>query len=178
MKHFLTALLITVGLFAFTQADAQKIGFVNADDIIMLMPETGTLQKEMEAYQQSLYQNANDKQIAFNEALQKFIKDSATMTPSLKEVKRNDLAKQSQELGQQQQLIGQELEAKQRELLMPIHKKLQEAIDAVAKEQGYAYVLAREALIVVPEKDDLGPAVMKKLNLKAPVAPGAAPAGK
>lgn len=174
MKQFLTVLLISAGLFVFTnKADAQKIGYVNADEIIMLMPEAATMQKEMETYQQSLYQNANDKQVAFNEALQKFIKDSATMTPSLKEVKRNDLQRQSIELNNQQQIISQELEAKRQELAMPIQKKLQEAIEAIAKEQGYTYIVAREALIVVPEKDDIGPAVMKKLNLKAPAAPGA-----
>lgn len=179
MKHFLTLLLIAAGIFGFNnQANAQKIGYVNADEIIMLMPEASKLQADLEAYQKSLYQNANDKQVAFNDALQKFIKDSATMSASLKEVKRNDLQKQSMELNNQQQIIGQELDQKRQELALPIQKKLQEAIEVVAKENGYTYVVAREALIVVPEKDDLGPLVIKKLNLKAPATPAMAPSGK
>lgn len=179
MKQFLTVLLISAGIFGFnSQANAQKIGYVNADEIIMLMPEAAKLQADLEAYQKSLYQNANDKQTSFNDALQKFIKDSATMSPSLKEVKRNDLQKQSSELANQQQIIGQELDQKRQELASPIQKKLQEAIEAVAKENGYTYIITREALIVVPEKDDIGPLVMKKLNLKAPTAPGLTTPGK
>lgn len=177
MKHFITVLLISTGLLAFTgQTNAQKIGYIDADEIIMLMPEAATMQAELEEYQRSLYQNATEKQTAFQEAVDKFTKDSATMTPSLKEVKRNELIKQSQELNNQQMIIQQEMQAKQQQLAAPIQKKLKDAIDAVAKELGYTYIVNRDALIVVPEKDDIGPAVMKKLNLKAPSAP-AAPGG-
>lgn len=178
MKHIFATLLISLGIFGFNNTTiAQKLGYVSADDIIMLMPEATKLQSDLEAYQKSLYQNANDKQVAFNDALQKFIKDSATMSPSLKEVKRNDLQKQSQELAGQQQVIAQEMEAKRQELAAPIQKKLQEAIEEVAKENGYTYIFPREAIIVAPPKDDIGPLVMKKLNLKAPTTP-TAPTGK
>lgn len=180
MKHFLTVLLISAGLLLQnTDAKAQKFGYINADEVISLMPEAATFQKEIEEYQRSLYQNANDKQIAFNEALEKFTKDSATMAPSLKEVKREELIKQSVELNQQEQIIAQQMENKRQQLVMPIQKKLQEAIDAVAKENGYTYIFAREALVVVPEKDDIGPLVIKKLGLKTPApAAGNNPAGK
>jgi len=38
----------------------------------------------------------------------------------------------------------------------------------VAKENGYAYVYTKEALLVAPTSDDLLPLVAKKLNLKLP----------
>lgn len=173
MKQFLTVLFISVGILGWKSADAQqlKIGYINADEIIMLMPEASKLQAELQVYQTSLYQNANDKQKAFNEAVDKFIKDSATMNASLKEIKRGDLTKMSQELSQQEQLIAQQLDQKRAELAQPIQKKLQEAIEQIAKENGYTYVFTKEALIVHPEKDDIGPLVMKKLNLKAPATP-------
>lgn len=171
MKHFLTVLLISGGLFLNGQVSAQKFGYISAEDIIMLMPETASMQSELQEYQKSLLQNAQDKNNAFNDAVEKFNKDSTGMAPSLKEVKRNELQKQLNELQQQQQIIQQEMQGKQQQLLAPIQKKLQDAIDAVAKEQGYTYVFAREALIVVSDKDDIGPAVMKKLNLKAPATP-------
>ena len=60
---------------------------------------------------------------------------------------------------------------------MPIQKKLQGAIEDVAKENGYTYVLPREALIVMPPSSDIGPLVRKKLGLKEPSAT-AAPKGK
>jgi len=169
MKQFLTILLISAGIFGFsTTTNAQKIGYISADEIIQLMPEAATVQQQLDQYQQSLYQNAQDKQNAFNESLQKFIKDSATMSPSLKEVKRSDLQKQSQELAGEQQKIQNDFEQKRQELSAPIQKKLQNAIEEVAKENGYTYVMPREALIVMPSTNDLGPLVIKKLNLKQP----------
>ena len=169
MKQFLTILLISAGIFGFsTTTNAQKIGYISADEIIQLMPEAATVQQQLDQYQQSLYQNAQDKQNAFNESLQKFIKDSATMSPSLKEVKRSDLQKQSQELAGEQQKIQNDFEQKRQELSAPIQKKLQNAIEEVAKENGYTYVMPREALIVMPSTNDIGPLVIKKLGLKQP----------
>ncbi|MGN6533945.1 MAG: OmpH family outer membrane protein [Ginsengibacter sp.] len=169
MKQFLTILLISAGIFGFsTTTNAQKIGYISADEIIQLMPEAATVQHDLDQYQQSLYQNAQDKQNAFNEALQKFVKDSSTMSPSLKEVKRSDLQKQSQELAGEQQRIQNDFEQKRQELSAPIQKKLQTAIEDVAKENGYTYVMPREALIVMPSTNDIGPLVIKKLGLKQP----------
>ncbi|HET7115849.1 MAG TPA: OmpH family outer membrane protein [Hanamia sp.] len=179
MKQFLIILFISVGIFgSSTSATAQKIGYISADEIIQLMPEAAAVQKQLDAYQQSLYQNAQDKQAALNDAVQKFIKDSATMSPSLKEVKRSDLQKQSQDLSGEQQRIQNEFEQKRQELSVPIQKKLKEAIDEVAKENGYTYVMPTEALIVMPPGNDLGPLVIKKLGLKQPTTPPKTGTGK
>ena len=179
MKQFLIVLCISTGIFGFsTTTNAQKIGYISADEIIQLMPEAATVQKELDQYQQSLYQNAQDKQTALNESIQKFVKDSSTMSASLKEVKRSDLQKQSQELSGEQQKIQNEFEQKRQELSVPIQKKLQTAIEEVAKENGYTYVMPREALIIMPPSNDIGPLVIKKLGLKQPATTPATTPGK
>jgi outer membrane protein len=171
MKKFLTFLFISIGIFGFsTTTNAQKIGYISADEIIQLMPEAATVQNQLDQYQQSLYQNAQEKQNALNEAIQKFVKDSATMSPSLKEVKRGDLQKQSQELAGENQRIQDQFAQKRQELSAPIQKKLQDAIEAVAKENGYTYIMPKEALIVMPPGNDIGPLVIKKLGLKQPTS--------
>ena len=177
MKQFLTILFISAGIFGFTNAaSAQKIGYISADEIIQLMPEAAKIQKELDDYQQSLYQNAQEKNASFEEAVAKFVKDSVTMSASLKEVKRTELQKQSQELSGEQQKIQNQFEQKRMELSMPIQKKLQTAIEEVAKENGYAYILPKEALIYMPPANDIGPLVKKKLGLKESVP--AKPANK
>lgn len=174
MKQFLTILFISAGIFGFTTAaNAQKIGYISADEIIQLMPEAAQVQTDLDDYQQSLYQNAQEKNQAFEEAVAKFVKDSATMNASLKEVKRTELQKQSQELNGEQQRIQNQFEQKRMELSMPIQKKLQTAIEEVAKENGYTYILPKEALIVMPPGNDIGSLVMKKLGLKEPAKPAA-----
>lgn len=172
MKQFLTILFISAGIFGFTTAaNAQKIGYISADEIIQLMPEAAKIQADLDDYQQSLYQNAQEKNQAFDEAVAKFVKDSATMNASLKEVKRNELQRQSQELSGEQQKIQNQFQQKQMELSTPIQKKLQTAIEDVAKENGYTYILPKEALIVMPPGSDIGSLVMKKLGLKEPAKP-------
>jgi outer membrane protein len=176
MKQFLTFLFISAGILGFTTANAQKIGYISADEIIQLMPEAHAVQTELDQYQQSLYQNAEDKRAAFDEAVQKFFKDSSAMSASMKEVKRTELQKQNADLGQDNQRIQNQFQMKQAELAAPIQKKLQAAIEEVAKENGFTYVFQREALIVMPPSSDMGPLVKKKLNLKdapAPALPGA-----
>lgn len=169
MKKFVSIVLISVGLFGFSNiVNAQKIGYISADEVIQLMPEAATVQQQLDEYQQSLYKNADDQKTALNDAVQKFYKDSATMSPSLKEVKRGDLQKQVQDLSGMDQKIQNQFEQKRQELSLPIQKKLQAAIEDVAKENGYTYVFPREALIYMPPSSDIGPLVRKKLGLKEP----------
>lgn len=164
MKKFITMGLIAMGLIG--TASAQKIGYISADEVIALMPEAAKADSALNQFQQALYQAAQDKQDALNEAVAKFYKDSATYNASVKEVKRKDLQTSIQELSGEEQRIQQQFEAKRQELSLPIQKKLQGAIQEVAKEAGYAYVLPKEALLVMPTTDDIGPLVKRKLGLK------------
>jgi outer membrane protein len=170
MKKVITKFLIgAVLIFGFSfnsHAQNVKIGYISADDIIQMMPEADSIQKVLNDYQQSLYQNATDKKNALTAAVQQFYKDSATMSPSLKEVKRNELQQEVQDLNGEDQKIQNQFEQKRQELSLPIQKKLQDAIEAVAKENGYTYIFPREALIYMPPSADIGPLVIKKLGLK------------
>ena len=172
MKKFITLALIVTGILGLTNTSKaqNKIGYLSADEIISLMPEAAKVDTQLNQYQQSLYLNAQDKQNELNEAVAKFYKDSATMTASLKEVKRKDLQTKVQELSGEEQRIQNMFEQKRQELSLPIQRKLQAAIQEVAKENGYAYVLPREALLVMPPGDDLGSLVRKKLGVKEPAA--------
>lgn len=169
MKKFITLGLIAMGIFGIlnTGKAQVKIGYISADEIIVSMPEAAKVDTALNQFQQSLYQNAQDKQNAFNDAVARFYKDSATMNPSLKEVKRNELQKQVQELSGAEQQIQQQFEQKRQELSLPIQRRLQAAIQDVAKENGYTYVFPREALLVAPPGDDIAALVRKKLGIKA-----------
>jgi outer membrane protein len=168
MKKFITLGLITVGIFGLSfSSNAQKIGYISTDEIMVAMPEAAKVDTALSQYQQSLYQIAQEKQNSFNEAVAKFYKDSATMNPSLKEVKRTELQKQVQELSGAEQSIQQQMQQKQQELLSPVQRKLLAAIQDVARENGYVYVLPKEALLVAPPGDDIAALVRRKLGLRA-----------
>ena len=86
-----------------------------------------------------------------------------------------DLGELANTLQNWNQIGGQAVQAKQAQLLAPLYEKVRKAIQDVAKEKGYTYVLSPDVMIVSPPSDDLTPAVAAKLGVKLP-APGATPA--
>lgn len=174
MKKLLTLGLIALCMSFSNLSNAQmKIGYISADEIMGSMPEAAKADSDLNKYQQALYEAAQLKQAELNDAVQKFYRDSATMSAQLKEVRRKDLQEKIQELSGEEQKIQNLLEQKKMELLQPIQKRLQAAIQEVARENGYTYVMYKESLIVYPTGDDLGGKVRLKLGIKeaAPKAP-------
>ncbi|MCU0384823.1 MAG: OmpH family outer membrane protein [Flavihumibacter sp.] len=168
MKKVLSVLMVALGIAAFSQsAQAQtKIGYISFNEIVALMPEAKKADSSLVQFRDALIQSAQDKETALNEAINKFNADSAKMTQAVKDVKRKELQQKLTELQGEEQRIQQELQKRQEELSEPIQKKAMDAVQAVAKESGYAYVLPKEYLIVSPPGDDLLPLVKKKLGLK------------
>jgi outer membrane protein len=167
MKHLLTVLLIAAGVFAANgQVKAQKIGYISLQEVIANMPEGKKADTALQQHYDALVANATDKQNALQADIAKFIQDSIKLTAAVKDVKRRDLQTRTQELSGEEQRIQQAIDAKRQELSAPIEKKAMEAVQAVAKENGYTYVLPKEAVIVGPPGDDLLVLVKKKLGLK------------
>lgn len=169
-KIFTPAVLVLTFLIAGSGAIGQKIGYISTQDLISVMPETVKADSNLRQYNAALYQNAKDKEDALNAAIQKFNDDSSKMTTVVKDVKRAELQKLYQELTTEDQRIQGQLEQRRNDLVAPIQKRALETIQAVAKENGYVYVLEREALLVAPPGDDILPLVAKKLNIKLPPA--------
>ncbi|HEY8894048.1 MAG TPA: OmpH family outer membrane protein [Niastella sp.] len=179
MKKFLSVTLFALGLVAAGEVKAQsKIGFISSQELVSVMPETRKADSTLQDLRNVLIQSATEKQNAFYAAVEKYNKDSATFSPSVKSVKRNELTKLGQDLSGEEERIQQQLQQRQQELLGPINKKAYEAVQAVAKENGYGYVFEKEALLVAPPGDDILPLVAKKLNIKLPSANAPATAPK
>jgi outer membrane protein len=189
MKRQFVAIVVifTIGLLANAiQANAQnKIGYISLQELVANMPEYKKAQGDMQEYQKALVQQGNDYQQAFIDKQKQYVIDSLKMTAPVKEVKRkelNDLYVKWTNFVQQeaQQMMNQH----EQELLAPIQDKAVTTSQAVAKENGYAYILPKEQLIAFPSADDILPLVYKKLNITpakdaAPAdAPAPAPAPK
>lgn len=162
-------LLITVIVFTqcFTNAFAQtKIGYINVDEIFALMPETRKADSSLGAYQKDLADAYAQQETELNAAIEKFIKDSITMTPVMKEAKRSDLQSRVNGMSQKKQDYTATFEKEKDRQIKPIQDKLLATIKAVAKENGYGHVLYKDQAIVFPETDDITALVKKKLGIK------------
>ena len=168
MKKVLSILMVAVGLVmvSSTVKAQSKIGYISFNEVVAAMPEAKKADTALVQFRDALISSAQEKENALNDGITKFNADSTKMAPAVKEVKRKELQQKLQELQGEEQRIQQELQKKQEELSAPIQKKAMDAVNAVAKENGYAYVLPKEYLIVSPPADDLLPLVKKKLGLK------------
>jgi outer membrane protein len=176
MKKFFTVALIAMTfLMATNQAGAQatKIGYISSQDLLSIMPETRKADSSLQQLRAALIQNAQDKEAKLNSDIEKFNADSSKFSEAIKTVKRQELQKAYQELAGEEQRIQEQLQQKQQELLAPIQRKANDAVQATAKESGYTYVFEKDVLIVAPSGDDILPLVAKRLNIKIPNQPNA-----
>ncbi len=171
MKKLIVASVMALGFF--TASAQTKIGYINTEELISVMPEAAVADKELEEYKGSLGQQGQDMAKEADEKAEQFVKDSAKLSASMKEIKRNEIIELYQKVNNWEQIAQQKYNQKAQEKLQPIRVKAMDAIKAVAKEAGYAYVLDVNSLIVAPPADDIIGLVKKKLNIKdpAPAAP-------
>ncbi|HRI23585.1 MAG TPA: OmpH family outer membrane protein [Ferruginibacter sp.] len=176
MKKLIVGLVLILGVLG---ASAQtKIGYINTDELISLMPEAARVDSQLREYQLSLQQMGQTLQIDADKKRDDFFKDSATLSETMKQVRREELVKLYTRLQDYEQEAQQKASQFAQTKIGPVREKALEAIKTVAKEKGYTYVLdeSSNALLVAPPGDDLLPAVKAKLGIKDP-APAAKPAG-
>lgn len=157
-----------VGL-AFNQVNAQsKFGYVNAAEILYLMPEMKNVNHVLDSFEQALgvlYQKDMDD---YNLLLKKFEqqqKEGASQT--LLELTQNEILAKQEYLGKAQTVYQEELGEKQNKLLTPLNEKIMKAIKEVASEKGLNYIfdISKGAVLYWDEKDDVNKDVRKKLGI-------------
>lgn len=170
MKKVLLSLVVLISAVGFcNSAMAQsKIGYISTEDLIGSMPETEAANTQLQDYQSSLQQQGNDYLRELSEKDSIFGLDSAKMSATQKELKRNDLIALYQKVQGWNQTMQQMIQQKSQDLIGPIRTKAADAIKATAKETGYTYVLESAAVLVGPPGDDILPLVKKKMNIGAP----------
>jgi outer membrane protein len=170
MKKIVTVLAVVMGLIMAgnsTKAQTTKIGTVSLAELIPTMPEYKKADTAMNDFSSALNQQYQDMVGEYQEQTTLLgSKDTAKYTPAQLELKRKGAQDLLQKLQGWQQTAQQMSNQKQQELLAPIQKKAMDAINAVAKENGYSWVISKDQLLVSPPADDLLPLVKKKLGLK------------
>ena len=149
MKKVLKLTLAVVCVMFSTSLFAQKIGYVNTDEIITNMKETQDAYTQLEAYAKDLQAQMETIQVEFNNKLQEYQNATETMTDAVRQLKEKELTDLNTRIQEFQQVAQQDLQKKENELLAPIYEKVKNTIDEVAKAGGYTIILPGNALIYV-----------------------------
>jgi outer membrane protein len=175
MKKLLFAAATALSMFTATAQN--KMGYINANELLGSMPEAAKAEASIKEFQGTLAQMYQDYVIDFNNADSVFNADSLKWSPTMKEIKRKEVITKYQTVQNFQQNSQEEMQKKQEELLAPLREKAINAINATAKENGYGYIFNEENLLVKPAGDNIINLVKAKLGIKppAPKPAGAAP---
>jgi outer membrane protein len=157
----------------------QKIAHINSQELIEAMPETKAAKTTYEAFAKQKQTDIEAMNTEFQKKTTVFSDKQKTVSEANKEsltkelqVMYNELQEMEKRLTTADQSAQQELQKKQEELYSPIVTKATTAVNAVAKEKGYAYVLdvSQPTVVYFAGGDDLLPAVKTKLGIPATAA--------
>ena len=169
MKKLLGLTLLAVAMFGISTASAQKMARINLQEVVIAMPEFEEAQKNLELFGRDLQEQMEQIQVEFNNKMADYEKNQATMAASIKQMKQQELQQLQQRYAEFQQIAQQDFQKKEAELLEPVQKKAQDAINKIAKANGYVAVFntAVPSLVYFDEAQlvDIAPLVKKELGI-------------
>ena len=165
MKKAIKLTLAFALVMGSTTLFAQKFGRINTQEIIMSMPETKTMQDNIETMN-----------VEFNTKLQEYQKGLNTYNEAVREMKEKELQDLQNRSREFQERAQQDYQKKQNELLAPIIDKAKAAIDKISAANAYTVVFdtSTGSLAYFDEATltDIAPLVKKELGITdAPAAP-------
>jgi len=168
MKQWVLAVMLLAAVgFATAQS---KIGHINSEAIMQALPEAIDAQKSLDALVAQWEGELQKMQADWKKKFDEYDKKKLILTDQA----RADAEKELRDLDQsiadfRNKKFGQngELFQKQNEVMKPIQNKMFQALETVAKEDGYDYVFDRSGDILVlyaNEKNDLTPKVLSRMQ--------------
>ena len=128
-------------------AQAQKIGYVDQQAVLVSMPEMQEVQqqvqKEMKRQQRELQQQRQQ----FQKQVKQFQQQQSLLDDSARAERERQLQQRQQELQQAAQKRQQQMQQQRRKMMQPLLEELQGAIDKVAAQKELEAVLRTEVLL-------------------------------
>lgn len=132
-------IIMAVFLGALTQAEAQKLGHANFEEIVTMLPERAESEKKVQELQQKL-ESRLSKMIETYQAKVAEFENDQEMSEAMKTSAAGEIQDLQRRIQEFQQTAYSEIETKQNELMAAMFKKVREAAAKVGAEQEYTYV--------------------------------------
>ena len=173
MKKIVLGILVVLSMGSTLLAQKGKIGYCNVDYILAYLPDTKEAESSLKTYQAQLDNQYQAKLKDFQTKYQAYEKGQATMPASIKADKEKELQDLNARIESFSRNAEADLQKKQVELMQPIFDKINNAIENVAKENGYEYILNANSsgvsiVLYAPEQNNVSNLVLKKLGVTPP----------
>lgn len=170
-KSIIITLILAFASIANTTAQS-KIGYVEYDYLLSLMPQMENVAKNLEGYSQqaeTMRKEAEDQIRAIQEELQ-----NPRLLPAVRDRYTKIYEQSVQDYQQFVQQAQYQIDSVRQVEIRKVADTLDLAISEVAEEEGLDYVLTKSnnsgynIVYTKNESDDISPAVMKKLGIVDP----------
>lgn len=181
-KFFVVAMMIFFAAFNVKAQESFKIGYTNVDYILSALPEAKEIESQLNDYSRQLESQLQSKMRDFETKANDYRTNVQNWLPEIRADKEEELQNLQQSIQKFQQDAENSIQKKQMQLLQPVYEKIQNAIDQVREENGYAYILsANQGVISIvlsaDDKYDVSELVFKKLGVTPPADGSGAPTG-
>ncbi len=170
MKRISTLLVLLTCVLGSAFAQTLKFAHINTQELIGLMPERDSALIKLQNYTQELEDTIAEMQQEYQTKYNTYQQRQATWSAAVLESKQRELIELQQRLEQFSQGAQQEYQQMQQILFSPVFQKANEAIEKVAKEQGFAFVfdLSAGAVIYFDENSSVDVLPLAKTVLGIP----------
>jgi outer membrane protein len=170
MKKTLIAIVACMLAFGGT-AMAQKnvkIGHINSNDLMQIMPGRDSAQTVLQAEVAELESTLKSMQSEAEKRYNDYVANQAGWTELIRQTKQREIQDMAARIEEFQQNAQKQLQEREQELLKPVIDRAKQAIEDVAREGGYTYILdaGTAAILYDGGGDDIMPLVKKRLGLK------------
>lgn len=146
---------------------AQKMGYINSQELFSQMPELNEVKLRMDTLQGQYETQLANMQEEFNKKVAAFQSEQATLTDGVKEFRQQELAEMEQRIQLFYQTAQQDIQKKQQEYLAPLHEKMTKAIQEVGAAEEFTYIFDSAAMVYVsPDALNVMPQVKARLGIK------------
>ncbi len=162
-------LCLALGVMSAHIATAQaKLGYINSQELLSLMPEVAQAEKDLQAFAKTYQDQLETMGKEYEKKIQEFQTQEKTMTEAVREVKIKEIQQLQERIEFTQQSAQEKVSIKKQELYKPLLEKADKAIKDVATEKKYDYIFDASAgmLLYANESDDVISLVKAKLGIK------------
>ena len=167
---FAIAILATT-VAAQAQPPAQKIGYADWEYIFSQMPEAKQIDAELKTHGSQLENQLKAKYQEYEAKVKAFQAMPANTTELIKADKAAEIQRIQESAQKFEQDAQQSIQQKSSTLMQPVYTKVGKAIEEVAKENGYSFIInpqlgaGSDVLLYSDEKYDISNLVLKKLGV-------------
>jgi len=163
------AILVAAGMNTAMAADSNtgKVAIVNVQQVLQQSPRVTALSKKLEDQFKDRQTKLNDDQQALQSELDKFKKESPTMSQKDRDAMEKKITADRTELVKRVVAYQQDLQKEQNKVMQGILVDLNGVVSSIAKKDQYSLVLDSQAVVFSANGVDITKDVASKFNSKS-----------